>query len=180
MKIWDNTKQSVLQIDLLSLFSRKVVSDSLTPWTATRQASLSFTISWRLLKFMSIGLVMPSNHLILCRPLLLQPSSFPASGSFTIRWFFVSDGQSIVVSAPASVLPVNNQGWFPLGLTGLISLQPKGFSRAFFSTTIQKHQFFSTQPTTKHSTAFFMIQFSSVHDYWKNHSFDYMDLLFLF
>ena len=74
--------------------------------------------------------------------------SFPVSGPFPMCWLSVSGGQSIGVSASASVLPRNgNQGWFPLGLTGLISLQSKGLSRVFSSTTIQKHQFFSDQPS---------------------------------
>ena len=71
--------------------------------------------------------------------------SFPASGSFPKSQFFTSDGQRIGVSASASVLPVNIQDWFPLGWTGWISLQPKGLSRFFSNTTVQKHQFFSTQ-----------------------------------
>ena len=71
--------------------------------------------------------------------------SSPASGSFPISWFFASGGQSIGVSASASVFPRNIQDWFPLGLTGWISLQSKGFSRVFSSTTVQKHQFFSAQ-----------------------------------
>ena len=75
------------------------------------------------------------------------PQSFPASGSFLMRRFCSSGGQSIGASALASVLPVNIQGWFPLGFTGLISLQSKGLSRVFSSTTIQKHQFFGTQPS---------------------------------
>ena len=70
--------------------------------------------------------------------------SFPASGSFPISWFFTSGGQSIEASASASVLPMNIQDSFPLGLTGLISLQSKGLSRVFSSTTVPKHQFFST------------------------------------
>ena len=72
--------------------------------------------------------------------------SFPISGSFPMSWLFASDDQSIGASASASVLPMNMQSWFPLGLTGLISLQSKGLSRVFSSTTFQKHQFFSTQP----------------------------------
>ena len=72
---------------------------------------------------------------------------FPASGSFPKSWLFKSGGQSIGASALASVLPVNIQGWFPLGLTGLITLQFKGLSRVFSSTTTQKHQFFGTQPS---------------------------------
>ena len=73
------------------------------------------------------------------------PQSFPASGSFPVSWLFTSAGQSIGASASASVLPMNIQGWFPLGLTGLISLQSKGLSRVFSNTTVQKHQFFSAQ-----------------------------------
>ena len=115
-----------------------------TPWTATCQASLSFTISRSLLKLMSIESLMQSNHLILCHPLLLL-QFFPASGSFPMSWFFASGGQSIGASASTSVLPINSQDWFPLGLTGLISLQSKGLSRVFSNTTVQKHQFFGAQ-----------------------------------
>ena len=75
------------------------------------------------------------------------PQSFPASGSFLMSQFFASGGQSIRASASASVLPMNIQDWFPLGLTGLISLLSKGLSRVFSSTTIGKHQFFSAQPS---------------------------------
>ena len=71
--------------------------------------------------------------------------SFPASGSFPVSQFFLSGGQSIGASASASVLPVNIQDWFPLGWTGWISLLSKGLSRVFSNTTVQKHQFFSTQ-----------------------------------
>ena len=98
-----------------------------TPWTAARQASLSFTISHSLLKFMSIELVMPSNHLILCHPLLL-PSIFPSIRVFSnesavhIRW------PKYYTSASASVLPMSIQGWFLLRLTGLIPLLSKGLS----------------------------------------------------
>ena len=78
-------------------------------------------------------------------PLSSCLQSLPASGSFEMSQFFVSGGQSIRVSASASVLPVNIQDWYPLGLTGLISLQSKGLSRVFSNTTVQKHQFFGTQ-----------------------------------
>ena len=74
------------------------------------------------------------------------PKSFPTSESFQISWLFASGGQSIQVSASASVLPMNIQGWFPLRLTGLISLQSNRFSWVFSNTIIKKHQFFSTQP----------------------------------
>ena len=115
--------------------------------TAARQASLSFTISWSLLKLLSIESVMPSDHLILCHPLLLLSSIFPNIRVFSdesvlhIRW------PKYCASASASVLPMNSQGWFPLGLTGLISLQSKGLSRVFSNTTGQKHQFFGTYPS---------------------------------
>ena len=71
--------------------------------------------------------------------------SFPASGSFQMSQFFASGGQSMGVSASASVLPVNTQDWFPLGWTGWISLQSKGLSRVFSNTTVQQHQFFGAQ-----------------------------------
>ena len=100
-----------------------------TPYTAARQASLSITNSWSLLKFMSIKLVMPSNHLILCCPLLSSYlQSFPASGSFPMSPFFASGSQSIGASPSASVLPMNIQKWFPLGLTDWMVLQSKGLS----------------------------------------------------
>ena len=91
---------------------------------------------------MSIESMMPSNNLILS-PLLLLPSIFPASGSFPMSLLFASGG----ASASASVLLMNIQGWFPLGLTGLISLLSKGLSKVFSSTTVQKHQFFNAQPS---------------------------------
>ena len=96
-----------------------------TPWTAARQASLYFTISWSLLRLMSIELMMPFNRLIHCCPLLFLPSIFPRIRVFSNEWLFTSSDQSIGASASASVLPMNIQDWFPLGLTGLISLQPK-------------------------------------------------------
>ena len=89
-----------------------------TPWTAARQASLSITNPWNLLKLMSTALVMPSNHLIICCPLLLLPSIFPSIRVFPTSQFFASGGQSIGVSASASVLPLNIQDWSPVGLTG--------------------------------------------------------------
>ena len=121
-----------------------------TPWTAARQASLSITISQSLLKPMSIESVFPSNHLILCHPLLLLPSIFPSIRVFSNESVFgqyLSCGQSIGVSASASVLPMNIQDWFPVGLTGWNSLQSKGSSRVFSSTTIWKHQFCCSQPS---------------------------------
>ena len=120
-----------------------------TPWTLAYQASLSFTISLSFLKLLSIESIMPSKHLILCHPPPFSSclQSFPASGSFPVGSLFTSGGQSIGVSASVSVLPMNIQGWFPLGLTSLISLQSKGLSRVFSSTTIWKHQLFGAQPS---------------------------------
>ena len=116
-----------------------------TPWIAACQASLSITNSQNLLKLMSIESMMPSNHLILCCPLYLLHSSFPASESFPVSRLFASGGHRIRDSVPASVLPMNIQGWFPLGWTGWISLQSKGLSIVFSNTTVQKHQFFGSQ-----------------------------------
>ena len=171
-----------------------------TALTAACQASLSFTISRSLLRLMSVKLMMPSNHLILCRPFssvqfssvsqsspTLRPhglqharppcqsptpevysnscslsrwchptisssvvpfssclQSFSASWSFQMNQFFTSGGQSIGVSASASVLLMNIQDWFPLRLTGLI-LQSRGLSRVFSNTTVQNHQFLGSQ-----------------------------------
>ena len=117
-----------------------------TPWTAAHQASLFITNSRSLLKLMSIEKVIPSNHLILRRPLFSSClQSFRTSGSFQMSQLFTSGGQSIGVSVSKSVLPMNTQGWSPLGWTGWISLQSKGLSRVFSNTTVQKHQFFSAQ-----------------------------------
>ena len=90
---------------------------------------------------------MTSNHLILCRPLLLLPSILKASGSHPMNRLFKLRGQSVAATASASVLPMTIEGWSPLVLTGSISLQSTGLSRVFFSTTVQKHQFFSTLPS---------------------------------
>ena len=106
---------------------------------------LSITNSQSLLKLMSIELVMPFNHLIFCRPLLLLPSIFPSIRVFSNESALCIGGQSSGVSASASVLPVNIQDWYPLGWTGWISLQSKGLSRVFSNTIVQKHQFFRAQ-----------------------------------
>ena len=124
-------------------FSCSVVFGSAISWSTALQASLSITNSQRLLKLMSTESVIPSNHLILCSPLFFLP--FPASVSFLMSQFFSSGCQSSGAPASASVLPMNIQSWFPLGWTGLISLQSKGLSRVFSNTTVQKHQFFSAQ-----------------------------------
>ena len=134
-----------------------------TQWTAAHQASLSITNSLSLLKLMFTESMMPSNHLIHCYPLLFMPSIFPSIQDFSnelalpIRW------PKYWVSAATSVLPMNIQGWYPLGLTGLISLLPKGLSRIFSSTTFRKHQ----------PSLWFIL------DHWEDFSFDCMDFCFL-
>ena len=119
------------------------------PMDCKNQASMSFTISWSLLTLMSIESVMPSNHPVPCHPLLLLPSIFPSifPRSFPMSHLFTSGGQCIGASTSASVLLMNIQVWFSLGWTGWISLQCKGLSRVFSNTTVQKHQFFDTQPS---------------------------------
>ena len=155
-------------------FSHSVMSDSLQHHGLhisgpLCQAPLSITNPQSLLKPMSIESMMPSNHLILCHPLLFLHSSFPATGSFQMRQFFTSGGQSIGVSASTSVLPMNIQDWFPLELTSLISLQSKGLSRVFSNTIVQ----------SINSSMFSFLygpSLTSIHDYWKNLSFDSTDL----
>ena len=110
-----------------------------TPRTAACQASLAITNSWSLFKLMTIESVMPSNHLILCRPLLLQPSIFSNESALCIRWpkFW---------SSSFSISPSNEySGLISFRMTGWISLLSKGFLRVFSSTTAQKHQFFGAQ-----------------------------------
>ena len=130
-----------------------------TQWTAACQASRSITNSQSLTKLISIELVMPSNHLI------LSPSPLPAFSlsQHLFQWVCSSHQVAKVVE-----LQLQHQSfqwifrdWLSLGLTGLISLQSKGLSRVFSNTTVQKHQYFGTQSI-----------FTSIHDYWKNHSFD--------
>ena len=138
--------QSVPRYTVSVQFSHSVVSDSLQPHKPqhTRPPCPSPTpgvhsnacpSSWWCLPAISFSVV----------PFSSCPQSFPASGSFQMSQLFTSGGQSIGVSASTSVLPMNIQDWFPLGWTGWISLQSKGLSRVFSNTTVQKHQFFSTQ-----------------------------------
>ena len=134
----------IMMIVTLLLFSHSVVSNTCD---AMDRSTPGFTVHHQLqslLELMYIKSVMPSNHLILCCHLHLL-LSIPESGTFQMSQFFASGGQSIGVSASGKILPMNIQDWFPLGLTGLISLQSKGLSRVFSNTTVQNHQFFSTQ-----------------------------------
>ena len=135
---------TIADLEDFSSVHHSVVSDSANPWTAAHQASLSITNSQSLLKPMSIESVMPPNHLILYHPFSSCPQSFP-SEFFQMSQLFASGGQSIGASASTSVLPMNTQGWSPLGWTGWISLQSKGLSRVFSNTTVKKHQFFGAQ-----------------------------------
>ena len=149
-------------------FNHSVVSDSAIPWTAAHQASLSMTNTRSPPKPMSIKWVRPSNHLILCCPLSC-PQSFPASRSFPRSQLFTSGGQSIGVSASTLVLSMNTQDWSPLGWTDWISLQSKGLSGVFSNAVVQKHQFFWVR-------FLYSPTLTSIHDRWKNHSLDYMEL----
>ena len=150
-------------------FSCSVMSNSATLWTAAHQVSLSITNSRSLLKLMSIESVIPSNHLILCDPLLLLSSIFPSIRVFSnesvlpIRW-------QKYWSFSFNISPsMNTQDWFPLGWTGWVSLHSTGLSRVSSNTTSQKHQFFGAQLSLWSKSHI-------IHDYWKNHSFDYVDL----
>ena len=134
-----------LKYQLSSIQPLSHVQLFVTPWFAASQASLSITNSQSSPILMCIEPVMPSSHLILCHPLSSCPQSLPNSRSFSMRQLFAWGGQSIGVSASASVLPMNTQDWSPLGWTGRNSLQSKGFARVFSNTTVQKYQFFSAQ-----------------------------------
>ena len=135
---------TIYKFNLITLlFVRSVVPNSVTPWIATCQASLSCTIYQNLLKLMSMELVMPSNHLVLCHPLLLLPSIFPS-----IRVF--SNNSALYIRWPKywsfSISPSNAySGLISLRQTGLICLQSKGLSRVFSNATVLKHQFFGAQ-----------------------------------
>ena len=124
----------------LLLLSVSRVQLFVTPWTVACQAFLSSTISQNSLKFMSIESVMLliSNHLTLCCPLLLPSIFLSIRVSFNDSWLFTSAGQSIGALALASVLPMNIQGWFPLRSTGLISLQSKALTRVFSKIVLTK------------------------------------------
>ena len=125
-----------------------------TPWIAARQASLSITNSQSSLRFTSIESVIPSSHLILCRPFSSCPQSLPASGSFPMSQLFAWGGQSIGVSDSASVLPMNTQDWSPLGWTGWIYFQSKGLSRVCL---LQHH---CSKASILPCSAFFTVQLS--------------------
>ena len=137
-----------------------------TPWTAARQASLSITNSWSLLRFMSIELVMPSNHLILCHPLLLPSSIFPS-----IRVF--SSELVLCIKWPKywsfSISPSNEySGLISYRMDRLDLLADQGTLKSL----LQHH---SSKASILRHSAFFVLQLSAIHDYWKNYSLDKMD-----
>ena len=142
--VWDYVVVVVQLLSHVRLFA--------APWTAAHQVFLSFTISHSLLKLMSIESVMPSNHLVLCRPLLLLPSTVPSIKVFSNESLFASGSQSIIASASASVLSMNIQSWFPLWLTGWIFLQSKGLP------SLPQHH--SSKASILRHSAFFMVQLS--------------------
>ena len=164
------SKITFMNLGFLLLFSHlSCVWLFVTSRKAAHQASLSFTSpracsnSWLLSRWCHPNTSPSVTLFSSC------PQSFPIARSFPMSWLFTSGGQSTGASASASVLPMSIQGWFPLGLTSLISLLSKGVSRVFSSITIWKHQFFSAQPS--HCPTL-----TSVRDFWKNHSFDYTGL----
>ena len=120
-----------------------------TPWIVARQTSLSITNSRISLRLTSIESMMPSRHLILCHPILLLLPIPPSIRVFPMSQLFSWGGQNTGVSAWASFLPKKSQDWSPSEWTGWISLQSKGLSRVFPNTTVQKHQFFGTQPSSQ-------------------------------
>ena len=154
---------------MLLLFSHSVMSNSATPWTSAHEAPLSFTISWSLLKLMCIELVMPYNPLILCHPLLLLPSIFPSNRVFSnesalhIRWpKYWSLRFGISPSSKYSGLTSFRMDWLDL-------LAVQGILKSL----LQHH---SSKASVFHCSAFLNCPaHTSVNDYWKNHSFDYMD-----
>ena len=150
--------------DFSSIQSLSRVQLFAIPWITARQASLSITNSQSLLKLMSTESVIPSNHLILYRPLSSCLQSLPELGSFSMSQFFASGGQSIRVSASTSVLPMNIQDWFPSGLVGC-PCSPRDSQES--SPTPQFKSINSAVLSSLHS-----LTLTSVHDYWKNHSLD--------
>ena len=125
-----------------------------TPWITARQASLSITNSQSSLNSCPLSQWCHPAISSSVVPFSFCPQSLPASGSFPMSQLFASGGQSIGVSASALVLPMNTQGWSPLGWTGWISLQSKGLSRVLSNTTLRKHQFFSTQLSSQSNSHF--------------------------
>ena len=138
----------------------------MTPWTAARQASLFITNSWNLLKLMSITSVMPSNHLILCRPLLLPPSIFPSIGVFSKELVYRISWQKYW-SFSFSVSPSNeHSGQISFRMDWLDLFAVQGTLKSL----LQHH---SSKASVLQRSDYFIVQLSHLHDYWQHHSFDY-------
>ena len=145
----DYFSNEIVEFDTLAFCCCSVAKSCLTfcdPWTTAHQASLSFTTHRVCLNSCLLSGWCHPTISSSVKPFSSCFQSFPPLGSFPMIWLFALGGQSIGASAPVSVLPKNIQGWFPLGLTSLISLLSKGLSRVFPSTTVRRHQFFGTQP----------------------------------
>ena len=153
---WKTERKSVQFVSRVWFFA--------TPWIAAHQASLSITNSRSPPKPMSTELVMPSNHLFLCRPLLLLRQYFPASGSLPMSQLFASGGQNIGVSVSTSLFPMNTQDWYPLGKIGWIALQSKELSKSSPTPQFKRINFW-------HS-AFLYSNSQSIPDHWKYYSLD--------
>ena len=156
-------------VNFSSVQSLSGVRLSVTPWTTTRQASLSITNSWSLLKLMSIALVMPSNHLMLCCPLLFLPSIFPSirvfSNESVLRIKWPKDWSFSFIISPSN----KYSGLISFRMDWLNFFAVQGTLKSF----LQHH---SSKASIFQHSAFFMVQHLHIHEYWKNHSFDYTDL----
>jgi len=146
---WWVAKTAFRSVQFSSVQSFSSVQLFATPWIAVLQAFMSITNSWSSPKLTSIESVMPSSHLILCRPFLLLPPIPPSIRLFSNESTLCMRWPKYWISALASVLLKNTQDWSSLEWTGWISLQSKGLSRVFSNTIIQKHQFFGTQPSSQ-------------------------------
>ena len=163
----ESTESSSCTAQFSSMFSR--VQLFATPWTAAHQASLSVTNTWSPHKPISTEPMIASNNLILCHPLLLLSSSFPASGTFQKSLLFASGVKSTGVSASISVLPMNIQDWSPLGWTVGYPCSPRDSQEP--SPTLQFKSINSLVPSFLYSPSL-----TSIHDYWKNSSLEQTDL----
>ena len=165
MVVWNQTRnisEAWLRGHVVALQLLSHVQVFVTPWNTAHQAPLSSTMVWRC----SLKSVMLSKHLMVCSLFSSCPRSFPESGSFPLYQLWTSCGQNIGASTWASVLPMNIQSWFPLVLTGLISMDYKGLSKSSPAPQFSK-------PSVLQCSAFFMADLSHpVHHYWKTHSFD--------
>ena len=163
MLYWCQQSSQKILISSVLLLSR--VRIFATPWIAVCQASMSITNSRSLSKLMSIESVMPSNHLILCHPLLLLPPILPSIRVFPMSQHFAWGDLSIGVSASTSVLPINNPGLISFRMDWLDLLAVQGTLKSL----LQHH---SSKASILRHSAFFIVQLTSIHDHWKNHSLD--------